>query len=71
LNLDLAQAAHLDDLASPVKAAHHADGRRGPSAAARSRTTAVFAAPATGGAVTRRRSVVFCQPTTSSRDARG
>src|SRR5213594_4268389 len=42
-----------------------------PRARARRATTAVFAAPATGGAVTRSRSVASCQPTTSSRAARG
>src|SRR5213594_1884815 len=40
-------------------------------ARARRAATAVFAAPATGGAVTRSRSVASCQPTISSREARG
>src|SRR5438552_5954878 len=42
-----------------------------PSARASRRATAVFAAPATGGAVTRSRSVASCQPTISSLEARG
>src|SRR2546428_7260807 len=42
-----------------------------PSARASRRATAMFASPATGGAVTRSRSVASRQPTISSREARG
>src|SRR6185503_2723607 len=42
-----------------------------PSARAKSRATAAFAAPSTGGAVTRSFRVASCQPTISSREARG
>src|SRR4030095_5233391 len=42
-----------------------------PSARASSRATAAFAAPSTGGAVTRSFKVASCQPTISSREARG
>src|SRR6266508_4239808 len=59
----------LSRLAAPLTSRMDERGR--PSASASNSTTAWFARPSAGGAVTRTRSVVPCQPTTSLRRARG